>query len=200
MLPEDILPTYERVGAAWAASRSKSLFERAALDRLYWAMPGRTLLDLGCGAGVPLALYFSSLGVRVTGVDGAETMVRLFRKNLPEHAALHADMRTLALKRRFSGILAWDSFFHLAPADQRRMFGIFSAHAARGAAIMFTSGPEAGERVGHVEGSPVYHSSLSPDEYRKLLAEAGFEVIDYRAEDAECDMHTVWLARFTGCA
>ena len=39
-------------------------------------------------------------------------------------------MRELALGRKFSGILAWDSFFHLRHDDQRRMFPVFRQHAA----------------------------------------------------------------------
>ena len=40
-------------------------------------------------------------------------------------------MRALSLKQTFQGILAWDSFFHLKPADQRKMFAVFRNHAAR---------------------------------------------------------------------
>ncbi len=197
MGPEDILPTYERVGAAWAARRTRSLFERAALDRFRAAMPGHSVLDLGCGSGEPLATYLARCGACITGVDGAATMVSLFRRNLPGHEALHADMRPLFLGRRFHGLLAWDSFFHLAPDDQRAMFPVFAAHAEHGAALMFTSGPSAGEAIGSVEGEPVYHSSLSPSEYRQLLAQNGFDVLEYRPEDIECDRHTIWLASFT---
>ena len=52
-------------------------------------------------------------------------------------------MRSLALGRTFDGIVAWDSFFHLTWDDQRRIFPVFRAHAATGAALMFTSGPDA---------------------------------------------------------
>ena len=48
----------------------------------------------------------------------------------PDLVRLHADMRRLALGRRFAGLIAWDSFFHLRPQDQRAMFPIFAAHAA----------------------------------------------------------------------
>ena len=200
MKPDDILPTYERVGPAWAVSRTKALFERPALDRFWSAMPGPALLDLGCGSGDPLALYLASRGARVTGVDGAASMAALFRGTLPEHEAVHADMRTLSLGRRFDGILAWDSFFHLCPDDQRAMFAIFATHAAPHAALMFTSGPSESESTGCVEGEPVYHASLSPEEYRVLLDRAGFDVLDYRPDDPDCDRHTIWLARFRGGA
>jgi hypothetical protein len=123
-------------------------------------------------------------------------MVAIFRERLPGHEAVHADMRGLNLGQRFDGIIAWDSFFHLSPDAQRGMFAVFAAHATPGAALMFTSGPAAGEAWGAVGGEPVYHASLDPEEYRELLVGAGFDVLDYRPDDPECDRHTVWLARF----
>lgn len=103
-------------------------------------------------------------------------------------------MRGLALGRRFDAILAWNSFFHLSPPDQRAMFLVFRAHAAPGAVLMFTSGPRAGEPIGEAGGQPVYHASLDPDEYRGLLASHAFEPIAFVAEDPACRGHTVWMA------
>ena len=76
------------------------------------------------------------------------------------------DMRSLQLSRRFDGVLAWDSFFHLKPDDQRRMFTVFARHAAPYAVLMFNSGPAYGEAVGEYRGEPLYHASLNADEYR----------------------------------
>ena len=81
------------------------------------------------------------------------------------------DMRTLSLSRRFEGILAWDSFFHLSPEDQRPMFSIFRTHAASKAALIFTSGPSHGEAIGTYQDEPSYQGSLDEAEYRLLLNE-----------------------------
>jgi hypothetical protein len=104
-------------------------------------------------------------------------------------------MRRLALGRRFDGLLAWNSFFHLTREDQRAMFPVFAAHASPGAALMFTSGPSDGEAIGSFEGEPLYHASLAPEEYRALLAGHGFAVVAHVAEDAGCGGLTIWLAR-----
>ena len=40
------------------------------------------------------------------------------------------------------------------------MFPIFRDHAAAGCALMFTSGPSAGEAIGSYQGEPLYHASL----------------------------------------
>jgi hypothetical protein len=39
-------------------------------------------------------------------------MIALARERLPEQEWIVADMRRLALDRRFEGILAWHSYFH----------------------------------------------------------------------------------------
>ena len=104
-------------------------------------------------------------------------------------------MRSLSLGRKFDGLIAWDSFFHLTADDQRAMFAIFRDHAASGAALMFTSGPAHGEAIGEFEGEPLYHASLDADEYRALLAAHGFRVVRHVADDPACNGHTVWLAR-----
>lgn len=199
MTPEEIAALYDRIAPDWAAARSQALGERRWLDRFRAHMPvtGRTqqVLDLGCGAGRPIARYLAERGAHVTGVDAAPAMVALFAENLPGHDAIHGDMRRLELDTRFEGILAWDSFFHLGPEDQRTTLRTMAAHALPGAALMLTTGHRAGEAWGEVAGEPVWHASLDPGEYRTLLAEAGFDVLAFVPEDASCGGHTVWLAR-----
>ncbi|MDJ0629049.1 MAG: class I SAM-dependent methyltransferase [Rhodobacter sp.] len=196
MRPEDILPTYERVAKGFARHRDRTLFERKWLDTmLNHTPPPRRVLDLGCGTGQPIAAYLTDRRCRVTGVDGAAAMIALFRQTLPEAEAVHADMRGLDLGQRFDAIIAWNSFFHLSPADQRAMFPVFAAHAAPGAVLMFTAGPRAGEPVGQVEGEPVYHASLAPEDYKALMAENGFDLLRFQPEDPTCNGHTIWMAR-----
>jgi 2-polyprenyl-3-methyl-5-hydroxy-6-metoxy-1,4-benzoquinol methylase len=194
---ERIVGLYQRHAAAWDRLRSPgSLFERPWLDRfLALLAPGASILDIGCGAGLPISGYLIGRGFGVMGVDTSEPLIELWRSRFPGQECAVADMRTLALGRRFDGILAWDSFFHLSPEDQWKMFPIFAEHARPGAALMFTSGPQHGSVLGEFEGEPLYHGSLDPEEYRALLAESGFEVVDHAENDPTCGEHTIWLAR-----
>jgi SAM-dependent methyltransferase len=199
MKPEDIIPTYDRVGPSWAETRDCRLIEKRWLDRMLSIAPRHVgkwrVLDLGCGAGRPIASYLAERGAEVTGIDAAQAMIQLFQRAVPDARAYHLDMRGLALGETFDAILAWDSFFHLSPEDQRTMFGVFAAHAAPRAALMFTSGFESGTAIGDVEGERVYHASLDPAEYRQLLEAAGFEVVSFVPDDPDCTGHCVWLAR-----
>lgn len=193
---ERIVDLYDRYAAVWDQDRAKSLFEKPWLDRFAALLPvGGSILDIGCGSAEPLARYFIAAGYAVTGADSSPAMIAICKRRFPGHGWVVADMRTLLLERRFDGVLAWDSFFHLSCDDQRKMFPIFRAHAAPSAALMFTSGPREGEAIGHYRGEPLYHASLDEAEYRALLDEFGFEVVSYLAEDPACGGHTIWLAR-----
>lgn len=195
-LPEQIIGIYERRARDFDAVRSRALFERGWLERFAALLPEQTaVLDVGCGHGEPIAAWLIARGCRITGIDTSPTLLALCRQRFPAHDWIEADMRTLALGRRFHGLVAWDSFFHLPHDDQRAMFAIFGDHAAPGAALMFTSGPAHGEATGSHAGEPLYHASLAPEEYRALLSAAGFEVMAHRAEDPDCAGHTVWLAQ-----
>ncbi len=198
MSSDAIIDLYERRALEWVGDRSRPgrFFEKAWLDRFAALVPaGGTILDLGCGPGKPMAGYLLAQGFDVCGVDSSPTMISLCRTNFPDRQWIVADMRTLALGRRFAGVMAWDSFFHLSFDDQRRMFPIFRGHAAPGAPLLFTSGPRHGEAIGSFRGEPLYHASLARDEYRSLLAANGFTVVAERMEDPDCGGHSVWLAR-----
>jgi hypothetical protein len=121
-------------------------------------------------------------------------MIELCRERFPDSEWLVADMRKLELPRRFDGVLAWDSLFHLGMDDQRAMFARIACHARRGAPLMFTTGPTEGESVGSYRGEPLYHASLHSIEYERLLMAAGFVVRAHTVEDVQCGEHTVWLA------
>ena len=191
-----IIDLYQRRAREYDEARGRGLFERGWLDRFTALLPaGGAVLDIGCGSGEPIARHLIASQFAVTGVDAAPAMIDLCRSRFTSGTWLVADMRELALGRRFDGLIAWDSFFHLRPDHQRAMFPIFGAHAAPNAALMFTSGASFGEAIGTFEGEPLYHGSLDPAEYRALLDVAGFAVGGHVADDPNCGGHTIWLAQ-----
>ena len=198
MSSEDIISLYERRARDWVGDRSRQpkFIEKGWLDRFLAMVPaGGTILDLGCGPGKPLAAYLLAQDFDVCGVDSSPTMIALARADFPSRQWIVGDMRTISLGKRFAGVMAWDSFFHLSFDDQRLMFPVFRNHAAVGAPLLFTSGPRHGEAIGNFRGEPLYHASLAPDEYRSLLAANQFSVVSEKMEDPECGGHSVWLAR-----
>jgi SAM-dependent methyltransferase len=195
-----IIDHYEQHAREWDADRNRQVGpwnDKPWHDRFIAELPpAARVLDLGCGSGYPVARHMAERGLLVTGVDSSPTLISLCRQRLPDHEWLIGDMRSLRLSRHFDGVLAWDSFFHLMPDDQRRMFDVFAQHAGASAVLMFNSGPDHGETVGEYRGAPLYHASLGPDEYATLLDGIGFAVVVHTVEDWNTGGgRTVWLAR-----
>ena len=192
----DTRAVYEAIAREFDRDRSKSLMEKFYLDRvLAHLVEGAPVLDLGCGSAEPIAKFFIDNGCRVTGVDAATAMIAMCRKRYPQQTWIETDMRALDLRRRFDAVIAWDSFFHLTPDEQRAMFPVFAQHAAPGAPLLFTSGPKAGVAMGEIYGHALHHASLDTAEYEALLAANGFKILLHRIEDPDCGKHTVWLAQ-----
>lgn len=193
---DGIIDLYSRRALEWDRDRGKTLIEKGWLDALLAHVPpAASILDLGCGSGEPIARYLIGQGRRLTGVDAAPRLIDLCRRRFPDQDWRVADMRGLNLGRTFDGVIAWHSAFHLTPRDQREMFAVYARHVGPGGVLMFTSGTSAGEAVGQWRGEPLYHGSLSAEEYCAALDASGFDLLDNRIDDLETGDATVWLAR-----
>lgn len=152
-----VFETYNVIAGWFAENRPKVLKEKSYLDKLI-DITGKdaSVLDLGCGTGMPMMGYLLDQGLQVTGVDASYRMLEIARKNLPSAAFIQADMRELSLNRTFDAIIAWHSFFHLPAADQPAMFNVFRDHLNKNGVLLFTSGNEYGEAWGENGGENLY--------------------------------------------
>ena len=195
-IADDTHAAYERNAAQFDRVRNKSLLERPWLERFCAGLPrGGKVLDVGCGGGEPIARYLIGQGFVLTGVDFAQPFLDLAASRFPAAEWIAQDMRSLSLGRQFDGVIAWHSFFHLTPDEQRRALPLLAAHAAPGGALMMTVGPEAGETTGSVAEETVYHASLSEAEYRRLFDGVGMSVTAFAPNDQRCGGATVLTAR-----
>lgn len=196
-LADRIIPHYERHAHAWDADRRRGNWnDKPWHDRFVSALPtGASVLDLWCGSGAPVALNMVACGLAVTSIDASPRLVTLCRERMPGHRWIVGDMRFPPLSQRFDGILAWDSFFHLRPDDQRRMFRVLAKHTGRRAVLMFNAEPAHGEAFGSYRGNPLNHASLDPADYERLLDGIGFDIVAHVVEDRGAGGRTVWLAR-----
>lgn len=177
-------------------ARTKTLMESEYLNLIINSvLAGGSVLDLGCGAGEPIAQFFIDKGFKVTGVDGSKKMIELCKQRFPNEQWIVSDMRDIHLKQKFDVVLAWHSFFHLDHDSQRKMFKIFGEHTKSGGVLAFTSGEEENEGWSDNGGQQLYHASLSINEYKKLLSENLFEVLLHKVRDPECGEATVWIVQ-----
>ena len=192
---KNVFEKYNIIADWFSENRQQELIEKAWLDKLVNMVgKGASVLDLGCGTGMPMMGYLQEQGLHTTGVDGSYRILEIAKKNLPSADCIEADMRTLSLGRKFDAIIAWHSFFHLPSEDQPAMFTVFRDHLDNNGVLLFTSGKEQGEAWGMNGGENLFHASLDTAHYQSLLEAHGFRVVVYKEDDPECHA-TVWMAQ-----
>ena len=190
---------YERNALAFERQRNKSLFERSWLNRFLSLIPKEgAILDVGCGTGEPIAQYILAQQYEVVGLDVSPKMIELVSHRFPDQKWLCADMRTFSLSQPFEGLISWGAFFHLTPDEQRSTLPRFIEQLVPGGVLLLTIGHEAGEVTGMVNGEEVYHSSLSIEEYKKILVHNHCQLLDVVLQDSSCQNHSILLAQKKG--
>ena len=168
---------YDQIAAWYTRTRSASVGvpDLAALARTL--PPGASVLDIGCGDGVPLSRFLVDDGFAVTGLDSSAEMVRRFRARLPGVPVWHgwADASDFEAGS-FDAVVAWGVLFHLSVEEQGALVRKVSAWIRPGGRFLFTSGDVEGEREGTMDGVAFRYVSLDRDGYRRLLARSGLRL------------------------
>lgn len=108
---------YERVAEEFMRTRRPSIGP-AVVRRWAGALPaGASILDLGCGSGIPISEALLEEGFSLYGVDASETLIARFRERFPGVPAECGPVEeSLFFSRLFDGVVAWGLMF-LLPAD-----------------------------------------------------------------------------------
>lgn len=194
---QNVYKTYNKIAGWFDKNRPASLMEKAYLDNLLSHLStNATILDLGCGTGIPIMKYLVQQNMTVTGVDASEKILDIAKANFPDVPFVLQDMRLLSLNQKFDAIIAWHSFFHLPADNQLVMFSRFATHLNKKGLLMFTSGTERSEAWGENGGEQLYHASLDSGEYETLLQQNNFSIIKHTVNDPTCGGATVWLCKY----
>ncbi|XXX79003.1 class I SAM-dependent methyltransferase [Sorangium sp. So ce134] len=151
------------------------------LDRLLDLVPpGASVLELGCGAGVPVSRALAAR-CRLTGVDISAAQIALARQHVPEATFLQADMTALELApATFDAVTAFYAITHV-PRDQHEgLLARIAAWLRPGGLLLATMG--ASDSPDTVEadwlGAPMFFSHFDAETNRALVRQAGFDLLD----------------------
>lgn len=152
---------------------------------------GREVADVGCGTG-RMAPYLLSQGLVPHGVDLSPEMIRVARRDYPEHRFALSDLRALPFDDgSMAGAVAWYSLMYLSPEDRPGAFGELARVVKPGGylATAFKAGDDQLRRAGRTLDLGIEFDIywLSPAEMERQVVEAGFQVVFWGGRPAEPD-------------
>jgi len=139
------------------------------------------ILDLGCGAGIPVAKKLVNHGYDVVGVDVSKKMVESARKNVPAATFINEDMVKFKITpESYDGVVAFFSLNHVRKKDAQGVVDKIYAGLRDGGVLLIGLLQGAYEGKGMVLGEQVDMTLYSEDELRILLKEFYLELFEAR--------------------
>ena len=176
---------WEDVAGELVAAREQSSIGVEVVRAWARHLPGgAAILDLGCGAGVPISQSLLEAGFTIYGIDASPTLVAEFHRRFPQMSVACEPVETSAFfDRTFDGVVAIGLMF-LLPADVQRSL-IFRVAAALNADghFLFTSPAQRCEWTDVMTGRE--SRSLGRDAYITLLTEAGLALVGNYTDEGE---------------
>jgi 2-polyprenyl-3-methyl-5-hydroxy-6-metoxy-1,4-benzoquinol methylase len=142
-MPQDKSNGYEQLAETFIRTRKRKIGTATVREWSKTLPPGSSILDLGCGNGVPISEVLLNEGFAIYGVDASPKLVTAFRERFPDaHAECSAVEDSEFFRRTFDGAIAWGLMFLLPAHIQAAVIGKLARTLNPGGRFLFTSPQE----------------------------------------------------------
>ena len=181
---------YEEIAKLFMSERD-SLTGVATVRQWSRALPpGSSILDLGCGHGVPISQALIEDGFTIYGVDASATLIESFRKRFPNvHAECSAVEDSAFFGRTFDAVVAVGLMFLLQPDVQRLLIRKVKQALNSKGQFLFTSPKE--KCVWQDILTRRESVSLGADCYREIFEAEGLVLVGELRDDGNNHYYSV---------
>jgi cyclopropane fatty-acyl-phospholipid synthase-like methyltransferase len=141
---------------------------------------GSDVLELGCGAGVPVARALAER-YRLTGIDLSKTQVDRARINVPGARFIQADMTTARFPTgAFDAVVALFSITHVPREEHAELLSRIRGWIKPSGYLLanMASANDPGTIEDDWLGVPMFFSGFDAATNRRLIQDAGFDTIE----------------------
>lgn len=184
------IPLSEDQSNGWEAAAERFIAARSNIGVgtvRQWAraLPcGGSIVDIGCGSGVPLSAALLADNFRVSGIDASPTLVATFRRHFPDaEVACEPAERSTFFGRSFDGAIAIGLLFLLSARDQRKLIRRVGAALKPSGRFLFSAPRQACAWSDITTGRPSL--SLGAEEYAHAIAQAGMVIVNDYFDEGE---------------
>jgi SAM-dependent methyltransferase len=164
-------------------SEERAHYTSVLLDEL---PSGATVLDLGCGTGVPTTQELAQR-FKVTGVDISHRHIELARQNVPEAKFIQADITQLDFPpASFDAVAAFYSLIHVPRQEQPKLLHDIASWLRPNGLFVASMGTHSVKREFDEDflGARMFWSSFDSETNKRLVEEAGLRIMSAQEETA----------------
>jgi predicted TPR repeat methyltransferase len=177
--------SYDKIANFFNSSRRDAKVPELVEEFSQYLKEGDRVLDVGCGGGAPITNYLYEKELQITGIDLSAKLLQLAKRHVPNGEFIKGDIMDFQTDRVFSGIVAWDSLFHLQIHEHEAVFRKLFDLLKQGGYLLFTHGGSEGEIMGEMYAQPFTYSSLGPDKTRKIVEQLGLDILRWEIDYSE---------------
>ena len=188
---------YDRIADEYFERFGRSSVRDEKLAQLVAKLPaGSTVLDLGCGAGVPVARDCVKWGFRVTGVDASLVQIERARRYVPEAKFIHSDMTSVQFPAEaFDAVCAFYSITHVPRDEHAALIRRIATWLRPNGLFIASFGSSEVNWLGDWLGTPMFFSHHDPSEAKRIVNDAGFHIEQFELVEQDNEKTTfLWIA------
>ncbi len=170
---------YDQVVDTYLRQFGHSTVRQRKVVELEHGLPAHArVLDLGCGAGLPVAHDLIARGFKVTGVDGSAGQIERARRNVPEGQFIQADMAAVDFPlESFEAVGAFYSITHIPRDEHAALLQRIAGWLASRGRFVGSFGATAVENwIGEWLGTTMFFSHHDTEVTKKLIIAAGLVI------------------------
>lgn len=167
------------------------------IQQLLKYVPKRsTILDVGCGAGVPVDDVLLKAGHHVIGLDNSPEQIAQAQKHCPGGEYIVGDMQALTEDEyHVRAVISLYSLFHVPRTKHQALLNTFASYLPRGGMLLITMGDREFEGTHQLLGQSLWSSQYGTAKNRSLVERAGLRVILDEVSVSGGERHQVILAQ-----
>lgn len=188
----------------WVESQ-KSPREKYTKKLLEKLQPSPSILELGCGPGIPILKSLLDQGAQVVANDISTKQIEIAKAHCPEAKLITGDMTTLTFEpESFHGAISFYTLFHLPRSKLKTMLIKIHNWLKPGGIFVFNLATIDEEEIhGEFLGYGMFWSSYGVDGNQALLKEIGFDLLQVEVlqagdgkleeDDPDFDAEFMWV-------
>ncbi|MEI6690923.1 MAG: class I SAM-dependent methyltransferase [bacterium] len=186
---------YNKIARTYLVERQKLKTDKYVKELIERLPDESIVLDVGCGAGVPVDDALLRRGFGVVGIDTSEEQIKMARKLCKGGDYMVRDINLLIENEyQVDAVVCLYTMFHIPREQHRKMLAIFASFLKKGGCLLLTMGDRDFEGEHEMLGTKMWSSQWGREKNTKMVVDSGFEILKDEINTTASERHQVILA------